>query len=53
MPANENAPAIVWLSYNVHGNEAIFRSSDDDLVCISGSFKYKNKRMAKEYGCYH
>src|SRR6185503_4892032 len=20
--ANENAPAIVWLSYNVHGNEA-------------------------------
>jgi Zinc carboxypeptidase len=22
MAANENAPAIVWLSYNVHGNEA-------------------------------
>ncbi|MBK5272648.1 MAG: zinc carboxypeptidase, partial [Bacteroidia bacterium] len=22
MTANENAPAIVWLSYNVHGNEA-------------------------------
>ena len=31
-PPNENAPAIVWLSYNVHGNEA--SSSEAAMVTL-------------------
>jgi hypothetical protein len=32
MAANENAPAIVWLSYNVHGNET--SSSEASMLTI-------------------
>ena len=54
MAPSENAPAIVWLSYNVHGNET---SSSEaamlTLFALTDPAKYTNKRLVKKYRSYH
>jgi hypothetical protein len=46
MMPTENTPALVWLSYNVHGNESCFAH----FVCIDRSEEYPDKRMVEKYG---
>jgi len=46
MMPSESGPAIVWLSYNVHGNEA--SSSEASLLTLYALVDYKNAQ-AKEW----
>lgn len=45
-PANENAPAIVWLSYNVHGNEP---SSSEAAMLTLYALTDPSNTKAKEW----
>ena len=52
MMPSENAPAIVWLSYNVHGNET--SSSEASLLTLFALADPKNttnKGVVEKYGC--
>ncbi|MEK7226477.1 MAG: M14 family metallopeptidase, partial [Bacteroidota bacterium] len=46
MAANENAPAIVWLSYNVHGNEP---SSSEAAMLTLYAFTDPSNTKSKEW----
>lgn len=45
MAPNEEAPAVVWLSYNVHGNEA--SSSEASMLTLYSLLDPKNQKAAE------